>query len=733
MKLQIIPDINIDNSKVLGLIENIHFYKPLIQRIRNTKDSIIINDQVITAYEILLSKDNTSFYISFDDKLKDNIETELNICWKNATFKKTEDNFIFQNIKDMELSEHFFLSLKADLRGEYPVVNILETQGILRDDEKILIRLELKPVSYSWYRELEECIKDFEKGKMTPKSRLSPKDLALKGAEIALDTAYFAMDFVNDLISDIPLEHDQVVNSKYSKLFRTGLSAETKTKSKYNGYETKILVSTNSSRKDMLFRNIEKAFSSIAGDNRLEMIDKSTYKNILSSKEIAQIIQMPTKYYQQIYKINNIDNREVEIPQELLKGIISIGMATEKGKDYKTYWPSDKNICALPKIIVGPQNAGKSSYTENFVVGTHMAGDASIVLDYIQDCELSRAIEKYIPSKDIIVIDVSDPNKLFALAYTEASNQITDKSIPWDRLRIANLLSSQLEYLINSVTDETTGELTAPMLRYMYAAAMVVFIHPEKTIDDMFQVLRKWQVRNEYIRLAKYSGCFAEDDELYYDLDELHKREKDGKIVGTRDDLIIGILNRITTLNKNIYVKAMLKAPINTEIDFIKYIEQGKTVLIRIPQTVFPDVKIRDTLATYFIGRIWLSVQLREQRPDNRLCHVIIDEVHQIQTCANFIKNHITEFRRHKLGTLFTVHYLKQFKNLLDAIKSSGASYMLLAGTEKDNLKALEEELKPFSIEECMSPHLKPFHSVNIINYGNQYAKFISQLPAKLK
>jgi hypothetical protein len=122
------------------------------------------------------------------------------------------------------------------------------------------------------------------------------------------------------------------------------------------------------------------------------------------------------------------------------------------------------------------------------------------------------------------------------------------------------------------------------------------------------------------------------------------------------------------------------------------------------------------------MGRIWLAVQLRNQN-STRLCHVIINEIHQISTCANFIKNHITEFRRHKLGTLFTVHYLKQFRNLLDAVKSSGASYMLLAGTEKENLKALEEEMKPFIIEEGLN--LKPYNSLNLIKYEKGYAKLL--------
>jgi hypothetical protein len=62
---------------------------------------------------------------------------------------------------------------------------------------------------------------------------------------------------------------------------------------------------------------------------------------------------------------------------------------------------------------------------------------------------------------------------------------------------------------------------------------------------------------------------------------------------------------------------------------------------------------------------------------------------------------------------------------------SAGSSYGLLAGTEKENLIVLKNEMKPFTVEEGLN--LKPFHSINIINYGNQYAKFISKLPPPIK
>ena len=163
--LKITPDINIDNSKVLGLLENIYCYRNLLRRIKKNKTEIAIESQFMLTYEILMTKDNTSFYLGYPKELQDNIETELNICWKNATFKKVRFIPAPDNEKrELELNDHYFLSLKTDKRGEYPLSNILETQNILRDNERILVRLEMIPMNPTWYREIEEHIKNFDKG-----------------------------------------------------------------------------------------------------------------------------------------------------------------------------------------------------------------------------------------------------------------------------------------------------------------------------------------------------------------------------------------------------------------------------------------------------------------------------------------------------------------------------------------------------------------------------------------
>lgn len=737
MRLQIIPNYSIDNKKTLGLLENLHFYKNILQRvnIKSDKEKIYINLKKphVIVYEILLSRDDVSFLLTFDDALYENIITELNICWSGATFKPCKQHVIVNGVvKELELVEHYFLSLKTDRRAEYPLSNILETQNILRGNEKVLIRLELMPVSFTYYRELEECIKNFGRGIMPTKTILDKKELFYGVANFVLDGVYNIIDFFNELISDEKIEHERINKNRYAKLFRNGLSKDTKEKSKYNGYRTRIIITvSDSARPDILLRNIFKAFNSMAGDNSFIMVDKSNYKNILSSKELSQIIQMPTKYYQESYCIGRIDNREMSIPSELLEQGILLGTATSKGKTYDVYYASNINVRSLPKIVIGIQGSGKTSFAENFVVSSYKYGDANVVLDFIQDNELSKKIERHIPKKDLVIIDVSDVDRMVPLAYIEAYNLLQKSPDTWTRKRVANILAAQFEYFLNSITGNYVTELTPRMQRYLYACAMAVFIHPDKTLSDVIECMRSWQTRSQYIRLAKYSGCFDNDLEILSDLEELHERDdKTGRIIGTREDLIRGIIDRVTVLKKNLYVREMLNAPIDPKQDFIKFIEQGKTVLVRIPQTVFPDVSIRDTLATYFVSRIWLAVQLREQTRDMRLSHLLVDEIHHTRVCADFIKNHVCEFRRHRLGTFFSVHYLKQFGSLLDAVKSSGASYSILAGTEKENIKMLEQEIKPFTIEEVMS--LKKFHALNIINYGNQYCKFISRLPKPL-
>jgi hypothetical protein len=382
----------------------------------------------------------------------------------------------------------------------------------------------------------------------------------------------------------------------------------------------------------------------------------------------------------------------------------------------RVYWPNNKNILALPKIIIGPMGAGKDEYTINFSVNAAKKGDGLIIFDYIKNCEMTNRIAKHVNNP--IVIDLSKKENICALAYPEV--EIPDDD--WGKLEVANMMSRQVEYLINSLSEEP---LSPRMCRYLDAASKVVFIHEDAKVMHVIEVLTNWKTRNEYIRKAKYSGIFKENDIELVDLDSLHDRDSSGKIVGTRESRIEGIMDRINILMKDIYLRAMANAEINHDHNFKKWMDEGRTVLIQLPESKFTNKQVKDTIVTYFMSRVWFATLQRKNH--DRVCHVITNETHQVPTAAKLISNIITEPRKFGVDFYFTIHYLKQFKLLHDAIRSAGASYMLLAGTEKENLKELEEELKPFTISEGLN--LKPFHSLNIVNYGNQYAKFVSKLP----
>ena len=79
----------------------------------------------------------------------------------------------------------------------------------------------------------------------------------------------------------------------------------------------------------------------------------------------------------------------------------------------------------------------------------------------------------------------------------------------------------------------------------------------------------------------------------------------------------------------------------------------------------------------------------------------------------------------------FTCQYLKQFQELLDGVKDAGVSYMLLAGTEKDNFKMLKEECGEFQLEELLQ--MDKFHSFNIVKSSKGDVRLISKLTRMLE
>lgn len=762
---KIVPDYNLTNSNNIALVNVFSsIYKTPRQRFSFNKGYELPNQ---VYFDIVFKKKQANFYISVKEEYEELIKNKMDTIWNNAEISKVDDidKMSFKNTEVCELilKDYNFKSLSVSRGDLYPLTNMMGILKMLNEEETVRINIAIEPTKRSnWVDIAKDEYKQYESGKIVNNDG-NKKDELIKlgftGAEAILnlyiEMRLLLLESVLGIISSDKEEDKININLKIDSLEEikkankySGLSSETNYKMISEVFKVRISIlssSLDNSRAKLNMLSVANSYKDLNSDNSLvvKLLSKKEQENlfndvmenyikpskhcILSDKEVSKLIQLPQKDLQNEYKIQSIDTREIDIPEQLKDGLVRIGIAEKQGKKITTYWSKDKNVMALAKVFIGPQNSGKTTAVKRTVKDCYKAGYSNIVIDFIENCQTSKEIEEVIDTKDKIILELGNKDYIPALAYNEVSNLITENMDSWDRINYANLISEQVEYLINAITDTGTGELTAPMIRYFHAASMITFIKPGATINDVFLVLRRWDKRNEAIRYAKYSGCFEKDDDIFYDLEELHERDKEGKIIGTRENLIIGILNRIVILQKNPFIKAMLGAEINKDDNLTKWIEEGKSIFIHIPQTKFPNQNTRDILTTFFISRIWLAVQLRENNKDARLCNVIFDEVHQVPTTARFLSNHITEFRRHRLGLILSCHYLKQMRELLIALKSSGASYVLIAGTEKENLETLREEILPFTIEEGMK--LKPHTSINVVNYGNQYAKFITSLP----
>lgn len=146
---------------------------------------------------------------------------------------------------------------------------------------------------------------------------------------------------------------------------------------------------------------------------------------------------------------------------------------------------------------------------------------------------------------------------------------------PLEQYNNAKLKTNQLEYLINSINDDS--DLKARMERYLDAAAIVVFIN-NGPIKDVFQMLQDHVLRYEYInKIPKEQKENVEEYVLaLQELDEWNKGNKDNtpEVIGTRISYVQGILNRVNKLKKNTVLELMLKKDTKDNINLADEIQK---------------------------------------------------------------------------------------------------------------------------------------------------------------
>ena len=410
------------------------------------------------------------------------------------------------------------------------------------------------------------------------------------------------------------------------------------------------------------------------------------------------------------------------IPEKLKNGYVCLG--TNKYKDSYTdvYLENEYNVGNLPLVLIGQQGSGKTTYMKNLTKYCNSNKEGVIILDYIKNCEFTKDVEKAVDKKDLIIIDLSKEECILGLGFNEIS--IRNDFSNFRKLELANLQAQQTMALVDAIA--INEPLTATMRRYLNAACNVCYVLNYNSIKTVIRVLENPTFRGKVLKeLNEELKCLLTDE--VEALESLNKVEKDGTL-SNRDIKIEGILDRINLLREDFKLKYMFNKDCKDNINLVDLMEQGKTILIRMPQDSFGSKMVKNVLITYWISKIWLTSEIRgslHEKP--RRMNVIIDEIFQAPTSLETLQYILPQSRKFGTKFILSTQYLKQLDKILESLIASGGSFMMLKGCVEGDFKRLASLAGEFTYDDIVD--LKEYHSLNIINYSDGYCSFVTKLP----
>lgn len=692
-------------------------------------------------YFIYIEKKKVDFYLIIPETYGTIIREKLNDVWSGITIKESEtlpqfrDNISMHNLV---YSKEDALSLRTDLRSNELLRSNLNIVNVLNEDEKLGIYYNFVPTSqFTWRSEYKNTIDKVRANQPVDRNKGGISFVFKFILSITTDI----LDFILSSFEGSKESNDSVARSLAGKLNGAGeISSSTSRKENAMILDTQILIMSQSSdklREQNNIRSLAQSFEAISEDNRLlpRQIKSSNFnytdsyiKNAktikVSDYESQNFLSLAGRDILEEYNfIEKINTKETEVPEELQKGKIRIGMNEFRGSAQEAYLSDDKEYRNLTQMIIGPTRAGKSTLIANMASDMIESGECVFMFDFIKNCELSNEVAEVIPEDKVLKIRCDDPVTLQGLGY----NEVGFESDTFKQYDNAKRQTTQLMTLVNSINhDDVT--LTAKMERYLTSASLVVFIN-NGSIKDVFDVLQNHIIRRKFIN--KVPEAQMENMEEYinalYTLDEY---DKEGNLVDSKINLIVGIIDRLNKLKANTYMEMMLKVNTDHNFDLVEEVQKNQLICLQMPEDMFSTDGERDVYTTYWITKLWLVLQIRGRKLDrskHTKVNLIIDEIYQVENTEKFLTEKLSRLAKFSLKPIISCHYINQLKYMRNELRSANASYMLISGCDKNNYNEFKEELYPYELEDLLN--LKRYHSLNLIKYRDGYAKFITKLP----
>lgn len=753
--MSIIPDSSVRNNNTMVISKMVaSFHRTMREKVSVIDKKINIQQSVRSMYIVNIKKEGSEnkveFTLEIPKKYRGLASEKLSAVWSKATVTEKENigdiikpkSIIYQ----MKYVKEDAFSLETDSRNNDLISSVINIVDTLEDGESISIIYNLIPRSQNnWAIKHKSTIERWKNNGNVNKDNMDIKDIARSISFVFLDILEGLVEGISEFTGDSNTrKKDQsLINQLREALSGIGskLSNETKNKREQLVVETQIIVVSNSDNKIRANSNavaVCQGFSVISGDNELNYkrvkkavnIDDRVFRgvasNIMSVNECRNFIQLPGKTILDKYKINHVNVLQNRVIEELRNGYIHLGDSIYKGIHERAYMSTDKNLANMGLVVMGPQGCGKTKYFGNYANNVIKKGEGLIVIDMIKNCELCDEIMEITPKDKLVLIDLGDHKYYQSFGFNEIKNKVAKDE--GELLENANLQSQLIVSFINAINPKS--ELSPRMRRGLVSACNIVFIHNNKSLKDVVDCLKDHRVRKKYI--DSIPKRLLKDLEIdVYNLEDMDDKDKEGEVIGTKGSMVDFALDRINLLMEDIKLRRMFNKDLDNNLDFVEMMNEGKVILIKIPESKFPTQFHKNILVTFFVSKLWLSCQIRgEQSKVPLRNHAIIDEIFQSPTCLPLVASQLVQARKFQFKYVLSCHYLDQVSMIKDDIKGSGSSYMLMQGTDKKNFEELKDELKPYVLDDLLN--LKRYHSLNLVKCDAGLVSFVTKLPKPL-
>ncbi len=726
---------NYNSDKIINAISTV--YRKFTQQIIKDHKKYFFTIQCKMSYYIYMEKNKVEFYFVLPVDYKTLLKDKINDCWKGIAIEEVDSVPEFRDKcfkYDLRYKKEDVFSLCTDKRNNVLLSSLMNTMNVMEEDDRLGVIYNFIPCAQnSWRDDYNYYMKKFKEGYPTEKQKTGGVYiLKLMGTILlyALGSVIGALsEFAGEKMSTPVLIGD------------VNISPETRRKRDDRIVNTQIVILSQSNNWIQANNNAVsacEAFKSLTGDNELLYQQYSGNFNITDKEfkgankmkitpiEGQNFLSLPAKELIEEHKIKCIDVFETNVPKELSNGIISVGKSTYRGNVEDVYLCNDIQLRNLSLAIVGSNRSGKTTLISNLVHDMYKAGECSIIFDFCGKCELSDEIERLFPD-NCLSIDCSDFDKLQGMAYNEIDSR--EQNV-FKRYRNAKMQTVQLMTLINCINEEDKA-LKARMDRYLEAACLVVFVG-NGSVKDVIGVLQDCVLRGKYIREVD----IKQEDNLreYIDsLRELDEKGKDGVVIGTKHNLISGILDRITALKKNTYFELMLKKDSKGNFNLLHEIQKNQIICLRMPECMFSISIEKDVYCTYWFTKIWLALQLRKNDVDEKdhvKVNIFVDELYQIEKCQGIIASKLSQMPKFTAKMIVTCHYLRQIPVLRGELRASNANYMLLQGSNVANFNELKAEFGNlgYGVDDLLN--LQRYHALCLLSYEEGYWAGVVKMPS---